>query len=221
VTTETAIQGSGLTGLCPSCPARTQADTLEALADAAEQAMLPRPFVAPEALAATEEARAAAEEARRVAEEAHKRAEAERTMLIQPFVSMLRKRAQEIREAGCEWLWSVEWKDDSTGQKATRTQCGRASTPAWLEHFAKENTLTAQTIQAERNETSAAMQRTEVAMQQTEALARLLLHNQAALVERLEQASQRLAESTLAAIASELDSRGLLLAATNGEEATE
>lgn len=103
--------------LCPSCPARTQADTLEALAEAAE-----------------------------------------RTMLFRPFAATLRRRAREILEAGCGWLWNTEWKDDNTGQVVTREQCGRAALPAWLEHFAKENTLTAQAIQAERNEQHAALQ---------------------------------------------------------------
>lgn len=66
--------------------------------------------------------------------------------------------AREVEAAGCEWLWRTEWRDAETGQVKTRTRCGRAALPAWLEHFAAETKIASDAVQADRNEQARALQ---------------------------------------------------------------
>lgn len=73
------------------------------------------------------------------------------------------EKAEEIRKAGCQWLWNV-WIDGEGGQPEPRTVCGSSHMPEALNKLGAEVTLASKTIQKDRNEQAKALGAIESAM---------------------------------------------------------
>lgn len=74
-----------------------------------------------------------------------------------------KEKADEIRRAGCQWLWNV-WVDGKSGQPEPRTECGSTHIVAALNKLGGEVKLASETIQADRNEQAAALETVQAAI---------------------------------------------------------
>lgn len=83
--------------------------------------------------------------------------------LFRVFAPALRRRAEQVRAAGCQWLWNV-WVEDEDGQPEPRTVCGSSHMAHALNKLGGEVKLASQTIQADRNEQARALEKAQVAI---------------------------------------------------------
>lgn len=72
-------------------------------------------------------------------------------------------RAEEIRAAGCQWLWNV-WVEGKDGQPEPRTECGSTHIVTALNKLGGEVVLASETIQEDRNEQAKAIDKIEAAI---------------------------------------------------------
>jgi hypothetical protein len=64
----------------------------------------------------------------------------------------MRKRAAEVRAAGCSWWWRLEEENDETGQRRTREACGISWLPMFLRSLGMDVARAASTITRDQRE---------------------------------------------------------------------
>lgn len=89
---------------------------------------------------------------------------AESSRLFRVFAPALRRRAEEVRKAGCQWVWNV-WVETEEGQAPEpRRVCGASHMEKALNKLGGEVMLASETIQKDRNEQARALEAIEGAM---------------------------------------------------------
>lgn len=83
--------------------------------------------------------------------------------LFRVFAPALRRRAEQVRAAGCQWLWNV-WVEGEDDQPEPRTVCGSSHMAHALNKLGGEVMLASQTIQEDRNEQAKAIQKIKAAI---------------------------------------------------------
>ena len=72
-------------------------------------------------------------------------------------------KADEIRRAGCQWVWNV-WLEDGEGNPRPARVCGATHMEKAMNKLGGEVRLASETIQADRNEQARALEAIEAAM---------------------------------------------------------